>query len=297
MRVAYQGRAAHRPWQPSRALTGESSKTGLRVPKWSAFMATSVVMLAAGCSWNHGAKAPPPSFPRGMSIAVAPILNFSGSYDLDPVKAADLLASELTDFDGIVVLPVSRVVAALMAEGKEQVESPRHALEIARRVGADAIIVAGVTEYDPYTPTVALAIQMYADTPAARRFGFDGSSPPGRHGDQAPGGRYDEGPNSIDDDMGVWANHGRRLASSEDSLSPLGQIQKVYNATHDDVVSDVERYARKRDAGDSPYGWQEYLKVQTKYLRFCWHDALERMASRQAGLFAAAGDLEQEHAE
>lgn len=221
-----------------------------------------------------------------MSLAVAPILNFSGSFDLDPVKAADLLASELTDFDGIIVLPVSRVVAALIAEGKEQVESPRHALEIARRVGADAIIVAGITEYDPYTPTVGLAIQMYADM---NKF---------RAGNRAPdpqGGR-DESPD-FDDGPFVSANRGGRLAASEDSLRPLGQIQKVYNATHDDVVSDVERYARNRDASDSPYGWQEYLKVQTQYLRFCWHDALERMASRQAGLFAAAGDLEEEHAE
>lgn len=260
-------------------------------------IATSVIILVAGCSWSRGPDTPPPSFPRGMSFAVAPILNFSGNFELDPIKAADLLASELTDFDGIVVLPVSRVVAALIAEGREQVESPRHALEIARRVGADAIIVAGVTEYDPYTPTVALAIQMYVDTPAARRFGLEDSSSPSRHGDQAPGGRYGEGPNFIDDDAGVWVNRGQRLAASEDSLRPLGQIQKVYNATHDDVVSDVERYARNRDASDSPYGWQEYLKVQTKYLRFCWHDALERMATRQAGLFAAAGDFEQEHAE
>ena len=237
-------------------------------------------MMLTGCSWNRGHDAPPPTFPRGMTIAVAPILNFSGSYDFEPIKAADLLASELTDFDGIVVLPVSRVVAALIAEGKEQVESPRHALEIARRVGADAIVVAGVTEYDPYTPTVGLAIQLYAKT-ATTSAVMDG----------------DEGPNSMDDDMEVWANRGARLASSEDSLRPLGQIQKVYNATHDDVVSDVKRYAKNRDASESPYGWQEYLKVQTQYLRFCWHDALERMASQQAGLFAAAGDLEEEHAE
>ena len=87
------------------------------------------------------------------------------------------------------------------------------------------------------------------------------------------------------------------LASSEDSLTPLGQIQKVYNATHDDVVSDVKHYARSRDAGDSPYGWQEYLKVQTQYLRFCWHDALEQMASRQSGFCAAASDPEEEDAE
>jgi hypothetical protein len=250
--------------------------------------ATSVVMTLAGCSWTRKSLAPAPTFPRGMSIAVAPILNFSGSFDLDPVKAADLLASELTDFDGIVVLPVSRVVAALMAEGRDQIESPRHALEIARRVGADAIIVAGITEYDPYTPTVGLAIQLYAETAATRMDDGPFASSP------AEGGRY-EGP--IIDDDAVRANEPMRLSKSEDSLAPLGQIQKVYNATHDDVVSDVRRYARNRDAGDSPYGWQEYLKVQTQYLRFCWHDALERMASKQAGLFAAASDLEEEHAE
>jgi len=229
------------------------------------------VVAQAGCSLNHGDNGPPPAFPRGMSIAVAPILNFSGNFDLDPVRAADLLASELTDFDGIVVLPVSRVVAALMAEGREQIESPRHALDIARRIGADAIVVAGVTEYDPYTPTVGLAIQLYA--------------------------LRGERPSFLPDESVVRANQAAGLAASEDSLTPIGQIQKVYNATHDDVVSDVRRYARDRSAGDSPYGWQEYLKVQTQYLRFCWHDALERMATRQSGLFAAASDREQEHAE
>lgn len=257
--------------QRAKRCRRNSRQHGTLAPGSIAILTTLAFAIApTGCSM-HNNDGPPPAFPRGMSIAVAPILNFSGNFDLDPIKSADLLASELTDFDGIVVLPVSRVVAALIAEGRDQIESPRHALDIARRIGADAILVAGVTEYDPYTPTVGLVLQLYAQS--------------------------GERPSFLREESVVRANTPAGLAASEDSLTPIGQIQKVYNATHDDVVSDVERYAHKRSAGDSPYGWQEYLKVQTQYLRFCWHDALARMATRQSGLFAAASDQEQEHAE
>lgn len=231
-----------------------------------------MIAMTAGCSWRDRAVAPRASFPAGMAIAVAPVLNFTGSTDFDPYQAADLLASELTDFDGIVVIPVSRVLAALAAEGRDQIESPAHALRIARTVGADAVLVAGVTEYDPYTPTVGLALQLYAPD------------------------RKDPSPEISD--AAVRANQPVGLEKNQDSLTPLGQIQKVYNATHDDVVSDVERYARRRDADQSPYGWQEYVKVQTKYLRFCWHDALERMATQQAAFYGAmVHDTDTEHAE
>ena len=97
---------------------------------------------------------------------MAPILNFSGHFDVDPIQAADLLASELTGFGVVTVLPVNRVVAALAIEGKTQVESPAHALDIANAVGADAIVIAGITEYDAYTPVVGIVIQMYVTSPA-----------------------------------------------------------------------------------------------------------------------------------
>jgi len=54
---------------------------------------------------------------RGLTIAVAPALNQSGSADFDPSRFADLMASELDNATGISVIPVSRVLAALAAEG------------------------------------------------------------------------------------------------------------------------------------------------------------------------------------
>ena len=87
-----------------------------------------------------------------MTIAVAPALNLSGTTDFDPERFADLMASELSYFEGISVVPVSRVLSVLAAQGAEGVESPTHALELVRLLGADAILVFAVTEYGPYDP-------------------------------------------------------------------------------------------------------------------------------------------------
>jgi hypothetical protein len=195
------------------------------------------------------------SVPAGTTFAVAPVLNFSGEFDLDPVQAADLLASELTHFEGAVVLPVNRVVAALAAEGKRQVESPTHAVALAEAVGADAILIAGITEYDAYTPVVGLILQMYIVS--------NGTAP------------------VLDARIASREAAPATLTEMADFSTPVGQIQKVYNATHDDVVDAVEEYACPRSEGDSPYGWREYLKVQTKFLRFCWCDSLARLMKQQ----------------
>ncbi len=86
------------------------------------------------------------------TIAVAPALNLSGSGDFDPSRFADLMASELSHADGISVIPVSRVLAFLPGAGAATVETPGQALELVKRLGADAILVFAVVEYDPYDP-------------------------------------------------------------------------------------------------------------------------------------------------
>ena len=213
-------------------------------------------LMAAGCSRAKPAWSAANTFPPGYSIAVAPILNFSGQFDVDPIQAADLLASELTGFGAVTVLPVNRVVAALAIEGKTQVESPAHALDIANAVGADAIVIAGITEYDAYTPVIGIVIQMYATG-------------------HALGSPFDA----------VGASRSATRTSSgvaAGSDQPTGQVQRVYHAARDDVVRAVRAYAEPRSAGDSPLGWREYLKVQRLYLRFCWHDALDRLMKQHA---------------
>ena len=81
--------------------------------------------LTGGC---HGAsRCGPASITNPalgpMSIAVAPALNLSGSADFDRNRFADLMASELGGAEGISVIPVSRVLGILAAQGRGNVES------------------------------------------------------------------------------------------------------------------------------------------------------------------------------
>lgn len=210
-------------------------------------------LLAAGCTHKEEAVIVRTAVPEPMVFAVGPVLNFSGDFSVDPVKVADLLASELTFVDGATVLPVSRVVAVLMAQGKSQIESPAHALQIADAVGADGIIVAGITEYDAYTPTMGLAMQLYETAAATPRR------------NDSPSVTHPIRPVSMAD-----------FAASQ---APTAQVQVIYNGNHRHVADLIKAYAATRDEG-LQMGWRQYLKVQTLFVRFCWHDAISRLLSR-----------------
>lgn len=110
-------------------------------------------------------------------VAVAPVLNFSGEASFDPVRAADLLASELAQVGGVTVTPVNRVVAAMSRSGSVYVRSPQQAADLCRAVGADAILVPAVTEFRPYPPMVmGLVLELYM-LPDARPDDPNGSAP------------------------------------------------------------------------------------------------------------------------
>ena len=160
-----------------------------------------------------------------MTVCVAPVLNFSGEFQFDSSKAADLLASELTYVDGLTVLPVNRVMATLATQGKTQIESPEHALETAAMVGADAIIVAGITEYDAYTPSVGFIVQMYTLNGASMPDGFDAVG-------------VSRMPRPVS------------RASFYDPQVPTSQVQLVLNGNHEDVRDSVKAYAKPRKNAD-----------------------------------------------
>jgi hypothetical protein len=176
----------------------------------------------------------------GTTIAVAPALNFSGSAAFDPVRVADLMASELSDVEGVGVVGVNRVLAILAEQGLVQIQSPDHAVQVCERIGADAILVFAITEYDAYRPIVGIAAQLYGRRPEAM---------PGAAGLAS---------DVVDDHAGP-ASGG----------VPWGQVQRVFNGTHDRVRHGVKEYARHRSGDRSPYGWRKYIASQELFLRFC----------------------------
>ncbi|MBN1342836.1 MAG: hypothetical protein JXQ73_09170 [Phycisphaerae bacterium] len=218
----------------------------------------SVVAVAPGCGGPKikSTEIPGP-YAKPTLIAVAPALNFSGSSHFDPVQVADLFSSELTMVEGVQVVGVNRVMAVLSRQGIDEVSSPGHALEICQTIGCDGIVVFAVTEYDPYTPVVGMAAQLYMLTPGGIAARLDPVAA-SRQASPFP------------------------VEKAEDSpLVPRAQIQRVYNAAHNVVADAVRKFAEDRGAEDGALGWRKYLRSQRHYLRFCCWSAVNELMGQE----------------
>ena len=213
-------------------------------------------LSSAGCAPKEVSRFVVPNQTLGaMTIAVAPPLNFSGANDFDPNSVADLMASELSHLEGVQTIPVSRVLAVLARQGRQEVGSPTHALEITEALGADAILVFGVTEYDPYNPPiVGIAAQLY-------------------------GHRRDGSFGSIDPILVSRQVRPFAVAQRVSANTPLAQAERVYDASHDYIAQEVRFYASHREESLGSHGWRKYLVSQRHYLRFCCHAIVKELAS------------------
>jgi hypothetical protein len=214
----------------------------------------SLLLVIGGCSRSDSAPVRIENTVLGpLLVAVAPALNFSGSHDFDRNAVADIMASELNAVEGVEVVPVSRVLAALAEDGREEVASPAHAMDLVNRLGVDAILVFAVTEYDPYDPpVVGLAAQLY-------------------------GVRRDGEARSIDP---VRISREARLASSDAIVArfgPIAQAERVFDGSHEALREEVKAFAAKRDADESPFAWRLYLVSQRHFMRFCSYRTIEAL--------------------
>jgi len=191
-----------------------------------------------GCAEKERPPAPVMSPPR--VFVVAPVLNLSGSQDFDALKVTDLVASEFLEFPNVTVVPVNLTLAELARRGKQAVETPADAVELARVLGADATIVTAITEYSPYAPPViGLIMQWYASSPAAI----------GATGEPA-------------------VSEATTVLSDETRLAPRWQVQRVYNAADEQVLEQIRSFADAREGHESPYGWRRYVRSQELYVRY-----------------------------
>lgn len=248
----------------ARRISSTAGKTELGLTRlngriWRALIVLMLPVVTLGCK-SREPVAPEVRITNyrfsGMAIAVAPAVNLSGSAAFDPERFADLMASELQYASGVSVLPVSRVLAVLASQGRSGVESPVHAQDIAEALGADAILVFAVTDYDPYSPpSIGITAQLYG----AR---------PGKGGEQV-------GPTRPPSD-----GAGGTMPAANAQVRLLAQTQRIFNASHDSVVAEIRAYGSRRDSGGSPYGWRRYLVSQQDFIRFCCFSTIESLLSQ-----------------
>ena len=218
-------------------------------------LAVAFGMTVTGCAARDRSsdRAGPP--PARQVVVVAPVLNLSGSSDLDTLKLTDIVASELLSTSAVSVIPVNLTLAALAQRGQTWVETPEDAVDLARELGADATLVTAVTEYDPYDPPVmGLVMQWYAAKRGEPAEWFD--------------------PVTASRDAGRPLNVGLSAAREP---APRFQVQRVFNAADNRVLDDVRRFAGTREGHQSPSGWRRYVRSQELYVRYSCHAIIRTM--------------------
>ncbi len=202
---------------------------------------------------------PPPltaPYPYPRSLVVAPLVNHSPSAEFDLLEATDTLVSELSQVEGLTVLPTNRALAFLRAHGLSRIGSVDQAVALAQALGVDGVLVGAITEFKPYTPqVVGMTLQLHWVRADMATTGINPAhlARDPRGGPMAGGG----GP------------------------GPGAQVSAVLDASSNDVAERVRRYANGRTGQDSAFGWRRYLVDSDAYMHFVCNEMIVRLLDQE----------------
>lgn len=145
------------------------AKRSLHIRAIATIVAYLSLIVLNGCSLFPDIRHKPQysnPFPQLTRIAILPFYNQSDEPTLNGRMVATAYFNEMQSIPGFEILPLGVIENALIAFGKE----PRTASEFqefARFVGADAVLVGAVTDYDAYyPPRLTMRVNWYAANPA-----------------------------------------------------------------------------------------------------------------------------------
>jgi hypothetical protein len=196
-------------------------------------------ILLAGCRLTGFYLDNPANPMTGVKrIAVLPI---SGPGTSDPLKLGEILAGELVQFPGVEVIHPAEVQAEARKCGIT-VADERAVRALGRVVGADAILIAELTEYTPYYPQrVAVAAQLFFT--------------------RSPAGDVRS---AVDLSAAGRARPVARLDRCD-----LIQLEKVYDGSQRETRDWAARYARGHSLGEEAIdGADRVLRLPEFYFRF-----------------------------
>lgn len=190
--------------------------------------------------------------------AVVPIRNESGTTFVERVNFADKLVAAAEEAQGIRVVPLNRTLGAMRALRMHGVHTPAEARKLAQAMGVDGVLVGSVTAFDPYTPTIGVAVALYA----------------------RPGAMV--GPRS--------SLTPRELATSpSDSIpapqrfedTPLASASLHLDGKNHQVQMDLESFAQGRMRGASALGWKRYLASADLYAEFAAYRTVDELLAQE----------------
>ena len=213
-----------------------------------------VVTAIGGCASNDGRYADygPNPFPDVQTVAVLPVLNQTGQPTFDGDEYGNILASELLKFPGF----RAGRPAAIRGLGEALPKSVEDAVRLGRRLKVDAVLVAMITDHDPWDPPkVAISVQVLRT--GART---------------VTSGDIDRLTQSSS-----WRK-GPFQMTAERAGHWLAAFEGVYDAHAAGVRREVVAYARVQEGSDTAFlGEREFLAVASRYFQFVSNQVLRRL--------------------
>lgn len=225
--------------------------------------------------------------PEMTTVVVAPFFNLSDERTVDGRRFAEAYFSELQKSPGFQVIPVGVAERAIQQEGL-QMSNPDDALRLAEMLGADAVVVGAVTDYDPYyPPRIGLQISWYSPYQWTFPVGvecnncFAAVPHPGRtpathvvRAQSPPVELELVPPEAVD-----------RLPAAPapfDPRRPLMSYTRLFDGADADLVANLRDYV-ELSGDERSGGWEAYLHRSEDFIRFTSHLMIVEMLTLHGG--------------
>ena len=131
----------------------------MRAASWTCILILASAVMPGCMIVQVGVTNPVPQLSR---VAIVPFFNLSQEKTVDGRRFSLAYYTELQKVEGFQVLPVGVAEQAIFDNNLEM-SNPSDALELARILAVDIVVVGAVTDYDPYyPPRVGLQVSWYS---------------------------------------------------------------------------------------------------------------------------------------
>lgn len=198
---------------------------------------------------------------REVVWAVAPFRNESGVSFADELRVSDAMVSQLVQAHGITALPLNRSLEAMRSLGFPAIENRGQALQLARQLNADAVLVGTITFWDPYDPpSLGMNLVLFARSETMQLLDQSEFNP--RTLQTAP----------------TDANFRTENRTPGEAIN---QTSVMYDASNGLVRSQIEAYAHARHDPESALGHQRYIQSMARFEEFACFQALAQLLDNE----------------
>lgn len=235
---------------------------------WCGVAVVVALVSAGGCARGDKDKlvAPRPMLApynssRGEALwAVVPLRNESGTSIVDVLDVSDKVIAAAAQVRGVRTVPVNRTIAAMRALKMNELSAPSDAARLAQEMGVDALLVGSVTAWDPYRPTVGLALALYP----------------------RPGALSEKGDGGVDvERLRFSPTDYQYFPRTSFAEAPASVVSEFFDGANHQVLMDVRQYATGRHDPASALGWRRYTASMPLFVEFASTQAVGRLVEHE----------------